>query len=84
LYPLRLTQSRLITTDIVHAIPLAIVAGVGHLIIGNVNFLVLFLMSVGPISGVAIGAKISSRLPSAFLRMFLSVVLIAVSLKILY
>jgi uncharacterized membrane protein YfcA len=49
LYPVRLTPPRLVATDIVHAIPLALFAGMGHLLIGNVNFGLLANMLVGSV-----------------------------------
>ena len=41
LYPYRLTPSKLVGTDIAHAIPLTLVAGLGHWSLGNVNFSLL-------------------------------------------
>jgi hypothetical protein len=83
LYPLRLTPSRLIATDIVHAIPLALFAGAGHLLIGNVDFALLGSLLVGSIPGVIAGAMLSSRLPQALLRMALSAILLFTGLKLL-
>lgn len=82
LYPLRLTPARLIATDIAHAIPLAIFAGIGHLIIGNVDFGLLGMLLIGSIPAVIIGAMLSSRLPQGFLRSILAVVLTAISIKL--
>ena len=84
LYPLRLTPPRLIATDIVHAIPLAMFAGVGHLLIGNVNFGLLGNLLVGSIPAVVIGAMLSARLPHALLRGALSVVLLLIGVKLFY
>jgi uncharacterized membrane protein YfcA len=82
LYPLRLTPPRLIATDIVHAIPLAAFAGMGHLLIGNVNFSLLGNLLLGSIPGVLLGAALSARLPHAALRGMLSLVLISVGVKL--
>ena len=82
LYPLRLTPPRLVATDIVHAIPLAIFAGLGHLLIGNVNFLLLANLLCGSIPGVIVGAMLSARLPHGLLRMALAVVLLAIGVKL--
>jgi len=82
LYPLRLNPSRLIATDIVHAIPLAIVAGLGHFVIGNVDFSLMGQLLLGSVPGVLLGALLSSRLPQAFLRGLLAIVLAAVSLRL--
>lgn len=83
LYPLKLTPARLVATDIVHAIPLAIFAGVGHLFIGNVDFGLLGWLLIGSIPGVLIGATLSSKLPQEPLRLAIAVVLSLVALKLL-
>lgn len=83
LYPLRLTPPRLIASDIVHAIPLSLFAGVGHLIIGHVDFGLLGSLLVGSLPAVVLGAMLSSRLPHDWLRWSLSVVLFSVSFKLL-
>lgn len=84
LYPLRLTPPRLIATDIVHAIPLAIFAGMGHLIIGNVNFALLGNLLLGSIPAVIVGAMLSARLPHMLLRSALAVVLLSIGAKLLW
>jgi uncharacterized protein len=83
LYPLRLTPQRLIATDIVHAIPLAMFAGMGHLLAGNVDFNLLGNLLIGSLPGVMVGAMLSSKLPQIALRRSLSAVLILVGFKLL-
>lgn len=82
LYPLRLTPPRLIATDIVHAIPLAVFAGMGHLLIGNVNFTLLGNLLLGSAPAVVIGAILSSKLPHGLLRLALAVVLLSIGAKL--
>lgn len=82
LYPLRLTPPRLIATDIVHAIPLAMFAGLGHLLIGNVDFGLLGNLLLGSIPAVIIGAMLSARLPHALLRGILAMVLLSIGAKL--
>jgi uncharacterized membrane protein YfcA len=82
LYPLRLTPPRLIATDIVHAIPLAMFAGTGHLLMGNVNFDLLGNLLLGSVPAVIVGAMLSSRLPHGWLRVALATVLLAVGAKL--
>jgi len=82
LYPLRLTPPRLIATDIVHAIPLAVFAGLGHLFIGNVNFGLLGNLLLGSVPAVLVGAMLSARLPHALLRGLLAAVLLAIGIKL--
>lgn len=82
LYPLRLTPPRLVATDIVHAIPLAMFAGLGHLLIGNVDVGLLGNLLLGSIPAVMIGAMLSARLPHALLRGALAVVLLLIGVKL--
>ena len=67
-YPLRMTPSRLVGTDIVHAIPLTLQAGAGHLAMGNVEFRLLGLLLLGSVPGVLLGSLLGTRVPQVFLR----------------
>jgi uncharacterized protein len=83
LYPLRMTPSRLVGTDIVHAIPLTVVAGTGYLLMGNVDLHLLGNLLIGSIPGVLIGTLIASRANETFLRTAIALILVAVSSKLL-
>jgi len=83
LYPLRMTPARLVGTDIVHAIPLTLLAGAGHLAMGNVDFGLLGFLLLGSIPGVLLGSLVSTKVPQAFLRGAISTVLFAVASKLL-
>jgi uncharacterized protein len=72
-----------IATDIVHAIPLAMFAGEGHLSMGNVDFGLLGNLRVGSIHGVLIGAMLSSKLPQRWPRMVLACILLFTRTKLL-
>ena len=82
LYPLRLTPPRLIATDIVHAILLAMFAGIGHLLIGNVDFGLLLTLLLGSIPAVIVGAMLSARLPHTLLHALLALVLLSIGGKL--
>lgn len=83
LYPLRLTPIKLVGTDLAHAIPLALVAGAGHIYLGNVDFKLLGLLLLGSIPGVLLGAHLGSRLPEKLLRPAIAGVLALVGIKLL-
>ena len=83
LYPLRLTSSKVVGTDLAHAIPLALVAGAGHWMAGNVDYLLLLSLLLGSIPGVLFGSWLSSRAPEGILRFLLALLLLATGLKIL-
>ncbi len=84
LYPSRLTPPRLVATDIVHAIPLAIFAGLGHLVIGNVDFALLGNLLLGSVPGVIVGAMSSAKLPHAAVRIAVALVLAAIGIRLLW
>ena len=83
LYPYRMNPARLVGTDIVHAIPLTIVAGTGHLMMGHVDLELLGKLLLGSIPGIVLGSLIGSRTPERVLRAAISVVLVAVGAKLL-
>jgi hypothetical protein len=82
LYPRRMKPARLVGTDIVHAVPLTIVAGTGHLLMGNVDLTLLASLLVGSVPGVLLGAHFSSKTPEAWLRTAIAVVLSLVGFKL--
>ena len=74
LYP-RLPVSRIVGTDIVHAVPLALVAGAGHWFFGDVDLMLLGNLLIGSIPGVIIGSLLSTRASDSILRPALACVL---------
>jgi uncharacterized membrane protein YfcA len=84
LYPLRMAPQRLVATDLVHAIPLAAVAGTGYLIAGLVDWKMLFSLLSGSIPGILVGSLLANRVPARSLQMFVAVVLFAVGAMILF
>lgn len=74
LYP-RLPIVRIVGSDIAHAVPLALIAGIGHWIIGDVDGVLLTNLLVGSIPGVIVGSLLSSRAPDKLLRPLLAIVL---------
>lgn len=83
LYPYRLTPARLVGTDIAHAIPLTLVAGIGHLTLGNVDFVLLASLLVGSIPGIILGSRLSMRVDSMYVRAGVAVILAIVGGRLL-
>ena len=83
LYPLRMTPPRLVGTDIVHAVPLTLVAGTGHLLMGHVDLPLLGQLLLGSVPGVVLGALLGTRVPAPWLRTAIAMLLLAVGLKLL-
>jgi len=74
LYP-RLPAARLVGSDIAHAVPLTLIAGIGHWLIGSVDFHLLASLLVGSIPGIIIGSLIATRVPDRVLRPILATTL---------
>ncbi len=83
LYPLRLDPVRVVGTDIVHAIPLTLTAGLGHLWLGNVDLALLLVLLTGSIPGVVVGSLLASRAPETLLRLAMAAILLFVGIKLL-
>ena len=82
LYP-RLDMKRLVGSDIAHAVPLTIVAGIGHASVGNVNWVLLVELLMGSIPGIWVGAKLTKHLPETITRIALCICLVLAAKKIL-
>ena len=83
LYPFRLTPARLVGTDIVHAIPLTVIAGTGYLWMGNVDGALLGKLLLGSLPGVVIGSMLSSKVSETKLRIAIAIILSLVGIKLL-
>jgi uncharacterized membrane protein YfcA len=78
-----LGASKVVGTDLLHAAGLLWVAGIGHLVAGNVDLHAVAWLLVGSIPGVLVGSELSVRTRDASLRVVLAVVLIVSALKLL-
>lgn len=75
LYPFMMAR-RVVGTDIVHAVPLTLVSGLGHAGMGHVDLVLLFSLLCGSVPGILIGSRLTGRLPDWFLRAGLAAVLL--------
>ena len=76
-----LPMIRIIGSDVVHAVLLTLVAGLGHLSSGNVDLHLLGWLLVGSIPAIIIGTLISSRLPERMILKILGITLFALGLN---
>ena len=83
LYPLRMTPHRLVATDLMHAIPLAILAGSGYLFAGLVDWKMLMSLLVGSIPAIIVGSLITRQLSGRWMQIVLAFILLLVALKAL-
>lgn len=77
LYPQR-RMAVIVGSDIAHAVPLTLVAGLGHWWSGSVDLLLLASLLTGSIPGIVFGSWLSPRVPEALLRPVLAGVLMLV------
>ncbi|MEO1969786.1 MAG: sulfite exporter TauE/SafE family protein [Sphingomonadaceae bacterium] len=75
--------ARIVGTDIAHAVPLALIAGLGHWLLGKVDFALLANLLIGSIPGVIVGSLLSSRAPDKLLRIALAAVLTVSGFRLL-
>jgi uncharacterized membrane protein YfcA len=81
LYP-KVRSVRIVGTDIAHAVPLTLVAGLGHASLGVVNYSILGSLLLGSIPGIALGSHLAFRLPERALKRALAVILMYVGSKL--
>ena len=78
LYP-RLPTARIVGSDIAHAVPLTLVAGIGHWMLGSIDWHLLGALLMGSLPGIVIGSYVSVRVPDAVLRFTLATTLLLVA-----
>lgn len=76
-----LPMIRIIGSDVVHAVLLTLVAGMGHMSSGNVDFELLMWLLVGSIPAIIVGTLVSSRLPEKIIRKVLGITLFALGIN---
>jgi uncharacterized membrane protein YfcA len=80
LYP-KLEARRIVGSDIAHAVPLTLVAGLGHSALGLINWHVLESLLVGSIPAIIVMSIVSARASDTAVRVTLALVLIAVCVR---
>ena len=82
LYP-TLAARRVVGSDIAHAVPLTLVAGLGHWWLGTVDFNLLLNLLIGSLPGIALGSHLVSKVPERGLRSLLAAILLLVGGKLI-
>ncbi|OIR15570.1 sulfite exporter TauE/SafE [mine drainage metagenome] len=81
LYP-RMATAKVVGTDIAHAVPLTAVAGLGHMALGTVDFMLLGSLLLGSLPGIYIGSHLSAKVPENFLRPLLAAMLLIIGTRL--
>ena len=74
LYP-QLPLARIVAADIAYAVPLTLVAGLGHASLGSVDWSLLGLLLAGSLPGIWLGARLVHKTPERVIRSILSLLL---------
>jgi uncharacterized protein len=83
LYP-RLPTARIVGSDIAHAVPLTLVAGIGHWMIGSINWPLLGTLLLGSLPGIVLGSWAATRVPDAALRLILASTLLLAGSRLVF
>jgi uncharacterized membrane protein YfcA len=78
LYP-QLPMARIVGSDIAHAVPLTLIAGMGHWALGSIDWQLMGVLLIGSLPGIAIGSYFAVRVPETALRLLLAAILIVVA-----
>ncbi len=82
IYPL-LPLPRIVAADIAYAVPLTLVAGLGHASLGSVDWRLLGLLLAGSLPGIWLGTHLMHRINERVIRSALSVLLAWAGLKLI-
>jgi uncharacterized protein len=78
LYP-KMPAPRIVGSDIAHAVPLTLVAGMGHwLVLGSIKWMLLQSLLAGSLPGIVLGSILAHRIPETAVRIALGVTLLLV------
>jgi uncharacterized protein len=81
LYP-RLPMARIVGSDIAHAVPLTLVAGIGHWAMGSIDWQLMGVLLTGSLPGIIVGSYFATRVPETALRLLLAATLVLVASKL--
>ncbi|WP_234985955.1 sulfite exporter TauE/SafE family protein [Pseudogulbenkiania subflava] len=83
LYP-ALPTTRLVGTEIAHAVPLTLVAGIGHASLGNLDYGLLVNLLMGSLPGIWMGSRLTKKMAERWMRPALAIMLAIVGTKLVY
>lgn len=83
LYP-RIPLSRIVAADIAYAVPMTLVAGLGHASIGSVDWPLLGKLVAGSLPGIWVGSMLITRTPERIIRLILSALLTLAGTKLVF
>ena len=83
LYP-KLSPVKIVGSDVAHAVPLTLVAGLGHWLLGGVDWALLGSLLLGSLPGIWLGTQVSAKVPEHVLRRILASMLVLIGSKLVF
>ncbi len=74
---------RIVGSDLAHAVPLTLVAGLGHWLIGSVDWYIVGALLLGSLPGISIGSHLATRISDRFLLPVLASMLVLIGLRLI-
>jgi uncharacterized membrane protein YfcA len=78
-----MTSHQIVGSDIAHAVPLTLVAGIGYATLGHVDWPLLGSLLIGSIPGIWLGAQLTRKMPERVVRSLLCLSLVVAAQKVL-
>jgi uncharacterized membrane protein YfcA len=79
----KMPVARVVGSDIAHAVPLTLLAGLGHWFLGSINWSLLSTLLIGSLPGIVLGSYLAGRARDGVVRITLAVVLIIVGVRLM-
>ena len=83
LYP-KMPMQRIVGSDIAHAVPLTLLAGLGHSVLGTIDFTILASLLIGSVPAIIVTSMAAARVSENAIRIALALVLLAVCAKLFF
>lgn len=79
----KMPAGRVVGSDIAHAVPLTLLAGAGHWLLGSIDWSLLGTLLLGSLPGIVLGSHLATRARDAVVRIALASVLTIVAVRLL-
>lgn len=79
-----MSARNIVGTDLAHAVPLTLVAGLGHVFLGNIDYVLLCALLIGSVPAIYLGSLATNRVSNNFLQPVLATLLLGFGIKYLF
>jgi uncharacterized membrane protein YfcA len=77
-------MAKIVGSDIAHAVPLTLIAGLGHWMMGSVDWHIIASLLAGSLPGIFLGSYFANRVPERALQLILATTLLVVASRMAY